>query len=486
VNLVRVRATAAGEPTDAAQQFAPFVRVVRSLDLGLDWNVTTEVLRLAPAEGGFTVRVPLLPGERVASAGVEIEAGSVVAAIGENAASAAWQGTLDAGDALSLTAPALTEHAEVWRVRVGPTWHVAFSGVPASAPDASEDAGAYRTFEFHPLPGETLSLAITRPPVAQGASRAIDALRLDTAIGERVRTTTLGVDLRASQGGEQTIRLPTDAELIGASRDGEALNLRVNEGKLSLPLVPGSQTFELRFRDAAPIGFLVATPAVDAGLPAANIDLGIDLPANRWLLFAYGPLNGPAVLYWGELAVMLLIAWGLARTRRTSLKLWEWILLGIGFSTFSWGALVVVVAWLFALDARARTHPSRSDGVFNLLQVGLAVLTFAALCCIAAAIPQGLLGTPDMHVVGNGSTPQSLHWFADRSSGALPAATAISLPLWAYKLAMLAWALWLANALVGWLRRGFAAWMQGGYWRKPQPPMIDTRSAPPPPPPPTG
>jgi hypothetical protein len=124
--------------------------------------------------------------------------------------------------------------------------------------------------------------------------------------------------------------------------------------------------------------------------------------------------------------------------------------------------------------------------VFNLLQVGLAVLTFAALCCIAAALPQGLLGTPDMHVVGNGSTPQSLHWFADRSSGALPAATAISLPLWAYKLAMLAWALWLANALVGWLRRGFAAWMQGGYWRKPQPPMIDTRSAPPPPPPPTG
>lgn len=486
VNLVRVRATSVGAPTDAAQQFAPFVRVTRSLDLGLDWNVTTEVTRLAPAEGGFTVRVPLLSGERVASAGVEVEDGRVIAAIGENASLTIWKGTLDQGDALRLTAPELTEHAEVWRVRVGPTWHVAFSGVPVNASDAGDDADAYRTFEFHPLPGETLSLAITRPAAAQGASRAIDALRLDTAIGERARTTTLDIDLRTSQGGEQTIRLPADAELVGASRDGEALNLRLDQGKLSLPLVPGSQTFELRFRDATPIGFLASTPDVDPGLPAANIDLQIELPADRWLLLTRGPLNGPAVLYWGELAVMLLIAWGLARTRRTSLKLWQWVLLGIGFSTFSWVALVVVVAWLFALDARARVAPPRSDVAFNLMQIGLAVLTFAALCCVAAAIPQGLLGTPDMHVVGNGSSPQSLHWFADRSSGALPAATAISLPLWAYKLAMLAWALWLANALVGWLRRGFAAWMQGGYWRKPQPPMIDTRSAPPPPPPPGG
>ena len=30
---------------------------------------------------------------------------------------------------------------------------------------------------------------------------------------------------------------------------------------------------------------------------------------------------------------------------------------------------------------------------------------------------------------------------------------------------MLAWALWLANAVIGWLRYGFAAWTQDGYWR---------------------
>ncbi len=38
-------------------------------------------------------------------------------------------------------------------------------------------------------------------------------------------------------------------------------------------------------------------------------------------------------------------------------------------------------------------------------------------------------------------------------------------------LTLLAWVLWLANALIGWLRWAFDAWTRGGYWRKraPQP-----------------
>jgi len=101
----------------------------------------------------------------------------------------------------------------------------------------------------------------------------------------------------------------------------------------------------------------------------------------------------------------------------------------------------------------------------------LALLTAIALLALASAIPQGLLGSPDMHVTGNGSYAQYLQWFADRSDDALPQATAISLPLWVYKVLMLAWALWLANALIGWLRDGFAAWTKDGYWRAPLKPV---------------
>jgi hypothetical protein len=37
--------------------------------------------------------------------------------------------------------------------------------------------------------------------------------------------------------------------------------------------------------------------------------------------------------------------------------------------------------------------------------------------------------------------------------------------LWIYKGLMLAWALWLASALLGWLRAGFASFRKGGVWR---------------------
>ena len=115
--------------------------------------------------------------------------------------------------------------------------------------------------------------------------------------------------------------------------------------------------------------------------------------------------------------------------------------------------------------------PSASLGTtkFNLLQLGMAALTLLALAVLIAAVPKGLLGLPDMHVAGNDSSAWNLRWFADQSSGALPAGGVFSVSLWVYKLAMLAWALWLANALIGWLRWAFDAWTRGGYWRKPEP-----------------
>ncbi|MEP7096401.1 MAG: hypothetical protein ABI748_01955 [Dokdonella sp.] len=481
LTLLRSRAPS-DAAADAVQQFAPFVRVSRRLNLGLDWSTSTTVERLAPKDGGFTVSVPVLAGEHVTTPNRKVENGRVTAAIANGEAQSQWESTLDKGEALTVTAPLLTDHAEVWYVLVSPTWHVEFSGVPgvASAPDT--DAHDYHNFEFHPLPGESLTLKVTRPEPEPGATRAIDAVSLSHELGQRAANSTLALTIRASQGGEQIITLPPGTEVLGVSRNGEVLNLRAQGGKLSLPIVPGTQAFELRLRDNAPLGFVARTPAVALGLPAANIALAIEVPQDRWLLATTGPATGPAVLYWSELAVMLLIAFALARSRRTPLKTWQWMLLGLGFSTFSWLALLIVVGWLFAFDLPARVAPS-SPRLFNLAQVGLAALTLLALWCVFASIQQGLLGAPNMHVTGNGSSAQALHWFADRSIDALPVASAVSVPLWVYKLAMLAWALWLAHALVGWLRSAFAAWTRDGYWRSVPRPIVDVPTATPPPPP---
>ncbi|MFZ1621630.1 hypothetical protein [Dokdonella sp.] len=482
LTLVRARTNADSSVVASEQRFPPYVRVERSISLDLDWGIENAVERLAPSEGGFTVDLQTIAGEHVSTPGLKVRDGRLTIGMADGEDQANWSSTLDKSDTLSLTAPDLGSHAEVWKILVSPTWHVEFSGVPESAATDPAEGSDYHEFEFHPLPGETLTLRVTKPVAADGATRAIDSLDLASDFGLRARTHTLRFALRASQGGEQVIVLPKEAELLGVSRDGATIGARTMDGKLSLPIAPGVQNYEVRFRENAEMSIRIDTPVVVPGLPAANINLAVNLPNDRWLLAAFGPAVGPAVLFWGELLVAIVLAWLLSRWRKAALRFHHWLLLVLGFSTFSWLALLVVVGWLFALDWRAR-NAAASNWKFNLVQLGLALLTVIALVCLFESIRNGLLGSPDMVVRGNGSWANHLQWFADRSSDALPVATVISLPLWVYNVIMLFWALWLAWAVVGWVRNGFAAWMRDGYWRtwRVERPVAIDMPAPPPP-----
>jgi hypothetical protein len=130
--------------------------------------------------------------------------------------------------------------------------------------------------------------------------------------------------------------------------------------------------------------------------------------------------------------------------------------------------------------------------VFDLFQILLAVWTLVALGLLFWAIQQGLLGAPEMQIVGNGSSAQHLRWYTDRAGEVLPVAGAVSVSVLFYRLAMLAWALWLAVALLRWLRWGWESVTTGGGWRpwgpvlrwrkkrSPVPPPLPAANAPPP------
>ena len=463
VTLRRVQTAADGKQLPTVQSFPPYVRLTRSIGFGLDWIVLNRVERIAPQTGGFSISLPLLPGEHPKGEGVLVRDGRINVTFKAGESVATWSSQLDRSAQITLQAPPLNERAEVWEVGAAPMWHVDATGVPTSASDDG--------LRFDPLPGEKLQLAITRPVAIAGDSLAIDSVQLDSGIGERAGDLQLNLHARSTRGGERAIDVPPGSELLDARRDNQAINLAIRDGRISLPLLPGEHDYALHLREPQGVAARVRTPALDLHAPVANIDLAVHLPQDRWVLWTWGPTDGPAVLYWSQLLVLLVAAWLLARYAPTPLRLRHWLLLGLGFSAFAWGAYALVVVWLIGLGLRARMRaPEQMPGTrFNLLQLGLAALTVLALAMLIGAVPQGLLGLPDMHVAGNGSSAANLHWFADRSSGALPSAGVLSLPLWVYKIAMLAWALWLANALIGWLRWAFDAWTHGGYWRKRQP-----------------
>src|SRR5439155_26234336 len=61
-------------------------------------------------------------------------------------------------------------------------------------------------------------------------------------------------------------------------------------------------------------------------LPSVNVVVSTQLPPGRWILLAGGPAWGPAVLFWGYLAIVLLVALTLGRLPLSPLQPWEWAL----------------------------------------------------------------------------------------------------------------------------------------------------------------
>jgi hypothetical protein len=97
-----------------------------------------------------------------------------------------------------------------------------------------------------------------------------------------------------------------------------------------------------------------------------------------------------------------------------------------------------------------------------VLQIVIAGVTVVALGILIFAVGEGLLGNPEMFITGNASTRNALRWFQARSDGLLPGAGCFSVSIWWYRLLMLFWALWLAAALIRWLRWGWNNFSSGG------------------------
>lgn len=447
----------------AADQLPPFARVERTLRLGLTWQVDTRVVRLAPPDAALVLAVPLLPGESVTTADVRVSDDRAQINLPPQAGEMSWQSALAERSPIELRAAAGVPWVEVWRLDASPIWHVDAEGIPSVLPTGASVAPGR---EWRPWPGESVTLAVIRPEGVPGRTLTIDESELWLSPGLRATDAALALAVRSSRGAQHTLELPDGAELLGVTINGMAQPIRQEGRAVVLPVDPGLQRIELRWR--APTGMTVdlRSPPVDLGAPSVNAHLGITMPAGRWILFAGGPRFGPAVLFWSVLPVLALAAFGLGRVRSTPLRARHWFLLGIGLTQVPVVAAVAVAGWLLALGWRRERGAALGARPFVLLQLLLIVWTVAALGILLFAIQQGLLGQPEMQIAGNGSSAAALRWYQDRAAALLPQAWVVSTPLLVYRLLMLAWALWLAEALLRWLRWAWDSFAAGGTWRR--------------------
>ena len=240
--------------------------------------------------------------------------------------------------------------------------------------------------------------------------------------------------------------------------------------KLVLQLNPGSQEVAVQWRQSGGLGLRYLTPQVDLGAPSVNAELRLEVGGGHWILLCGGPRLGPAVLFWSLLLALALLALALGRITWTPLRAHHWLLLGLGLTQVSLPAAAVLMLWPLVVGWRAQQRELPHLLLFNARQVLVVLWTLAAMAVLVEAIRTGLLGHPDMQIAGNNSTSRLLRWFVDRTEGPLPMAFTVSVPLLVYRVVMLLWALWIASALLGWLRWAYTALVSGGLWKLAPPP----------------
>ncbi len=461
IALTRVAGDKVAAPALPKADIPDYFQVSRTLHLGIQWQVTTQIQRLTAPGKPAVLSIPLLPDASVTSPGIQVADGIAQVSLGPNETQSQFRSSLPIVKTLTLTAPLDVPWTETWTLDAAPLWQCRLSGL---AVVHHQDAGRSWQPQWRPWPGEQVTIDITRPESVAGRTFTLDSARVTLTPGRRFSRAALSMIARSSKGGQHQLELPQEVNLQSVIRNGELLPIRQDGQLVTIPLMPGSQTIDLEWLQLSDAMIQVRSPRIDLGDTAVNAAVTIQMPDNRWILLTGGPRLGPAVLFWSYLIVVVLAAAGLGRTKIAPLGTLEWVLLGLGLTQVPAPVAIVVVGWLLALGYRCQRSP-RQAWAFNTVQLLLVILTVAALTGLYTAIERGLLGIPDMQIAGNGSSRFQLNWTQDRVEAVMPMPWVLSLPKWVYHLLMLAWSLWLAFSLLNWLRWGWGCFSSQHLWR---------------------
>lgn len=437
----------------------PWFSVERRVQLGAPWRIQTVVTRVDDSRPQ-RIKVPLVGGETVISEGVRMEDSRAVVDFPRGAKLAEFTSEIPISPKVELTASKAEPFTETWYVQCTRIWRCKFSDLPRIA---DVEDGVLQPM-WQPWPGEKLTISVDRPQGAPGQAVTVDAVHYDVTPGKRLLKATLEFMVRASQGGVHEVTLPAGAELQHVRVDGQVRAIRPREQVVSLPVKPGEQKFELQWQQPWERSIHEVAPSVKLSTTAVNADTVFHLGEDRWLLWTHGPAWGPAILFWSHLAVLIVMAFLLGRLRGLPIKTWEWLLLVIGLSQLPVIAGLPILVWFLLLAWRGR-NANADWWQIVLAQLAILFLTVVSVGVLSAAIHFNLLVDVDMQVRGAGSTDSALRWYVDQTAPELATPGIVSLPILAFRFAMLLWALWLVSRLIKWGKWGWGEFSKGGLWR---------------------
>ena len=372
-----------------------------------------------------------------------------------------WTSSLNMTPEISLAAASRERWSEVWSLLPSSVWNVETEGLP---PIYHKSPQGERRLTFMPMPGEKMHLKVIRPTAAEGNTLTITQAQLGLNPGKRATDATLNMTLRSSKGAQHVITMPENVELKSVQINGSNVPLKLRQNQLELPLSVGDTTVNLEWMDEVSLSPFYRSPKINLTGTGANLNIALNLPANRWVLAVGGPRMGPVVLFWGKLILLVLAGWFLGRASWSLLSSHQWILLSLGLTQIGWPGLVIILAFFILISNRQRF--TLNPRAHNFACFGMFALALASAFTLFIILTNGLLEGPQMDIVGNNSYGNTLNWYQDRINQLIPRPWLISLPNYVFQLLMLFWALWLSFFLI---KIGPTIWQSlsfQGLWKR--------------------
>ena len=199
--------TSEGEATYDQKNFRAVAAVDRRLEVGLKWKIQTTVNRLSQPGKAVSLRVPLLPGESVLSAGATVVQDAIEVNLGANQQSTSWESELAAANQIRLDASPAGQWVERWYLLTSSAWNASYAGLePVYEPNE-----AMLIPVWHPWPSESVTLDFSRPQAVEGQTVTVQSVQHNTQLGARQRESQLKLIVESSLGNDFPIELAEEA-----------------------------------------------------------------------------------------------------------------------------------------------------------------------------------------------------------------------------------------------------------------------------------
>ncbi len=420
------------------------IDIVRRINFS-DPNSVNTAVSARGLRNGDIVDIPLLPGEVVSAYAEQIKEGKLRLVADGPTLNIRFNGTLPAGESLTLAAPDSANYIETWFITCDTSRACAFSKEPrpATAPQPAH---------FEPNPGEKLVVSVKERAVLAG-NNSEGNFRLYVTSSQGSASYNIYGTIRLAAMDKVTLKIPAEARVQSFKIDDNDHPARPENGELTFLLGQGISSIDLKYNiDGEPSLFTRFAP-VSASIPLVNTTISYNTPSRRVVLASLGSAeHHPVVLYWSVFMAHLLLALLVFFFCRfllpdVPMKLYQWILLLVPLASISSYMLLALIIpmLLLALPLKAKAQPRW--GRF----LGLIAILLALISALVGASGAALLSAPDMSI-HNSVYGNDMTWLI----GYLPAGQAIegfgafSIPIWLWKCLQFIWCLWLIWLCKGW------------------------------------